>query len=115
MSREALKIAVLYDLWEEEPEPPPPPPEKPKNGAKRRKPKARRRKPKHDREEIFQALETFYRRFYFRPRKLFTLGAEMLRDRAVMKRRLGEGLDFVRFLARRRHEGESSSPTVAKS
>jgi hypothetical protein len=32
-----------------------------------------------------------------------------------MKRRLGEGLDFVRFLARRRHEGESSSPTVAKS
>jgi hopanoid biosynthesis associated radical SAM protein HpnJ len=67
------------------------------------------------RAEIFQALETFYRRFYFRPRKLVALGAEMLRDRAVMKRRLGEGLDFVRFLARRRHEGESSSPTVAKS
>ena len=58
MSREPLKIAVLYDLWEEEPEPPPPPPEKPvKNGSKRRKPKPRRKKPKHDREEIFQALE----------------------------------------------------------
>lgn len=25
MSREQLKIAVLYDLWEEEPEAPPPP------------------------------------------------------------------------------------------
>src|SRR5919197_1099042 len=66
------------------------------------------------RAEIFHALETFYRRFYFRPRKLLAIGAEMMRDRAVMKRRLGEGLDFVRFLARRRQETASSSPTVAK-
>src|SRR5882672_2761215 len=65
------------------------------------------------RTEIFRSLETFYRRFYFRPRKLVALGGEMLRDRAVMKRRLGEGLDFVRFLARRRQEAASSSPTVA--
>ena len=65
------------------------------------------------RTEIFRSLETFYRRFYFRPRKIFALGGEMLRDRAVMKRRLGEGLDFVRFLARRRQEAASSSPTVA--
>jgi D-alanine-D-alanine ligase len=54
MSREPLKIAVLYDLWEEEPEPPPPPEKPIKPGAKRRK---TRKKPKHDREEIFQALE----------------------------------------------------------
>ena len=54
MSREPLKIAVLYDLWEEEPEPPPPPEKPIKPGAKRRK---ARKKPKHDREEIFQALE----------------------------------------------------------
>jgi hopanoid biosynthesis associated radical SAM protein HpnJ len=66
------------------------------------------------RTEIFAALETFYRRFYFRPRKLWALGAEMLRDPAVMRRRLGEGMDFVRFLARRRQEAASSSPTVAK-
>jgi len=65
------------------------------------------------RTEIFRSLETFYRRFYFRPRKLVALGGEMLRDRTVMKRRLGEGLDFVRFLARRRQEAASSSPTVA--
>jgi len=65
------------------------------------------------RTEIFRWLETFYRRFYFRPRKLVALGGEMLRDRTVMKRRLGEGLDFVRFLARRRQEAASSSPTVA--
>jgi hopanoid biosynthesis associated radical SAM protein HpnJ len=65
------------------------------------------------RAEIFRALEMFYRRFYFRPRKIWALGAEMLRDRAVMTRRLGEGLEFVRFLARRRQDAASSSPTVA--
>jgi hypothetical protein len=65
------------------------------------------------REEIFAALETFYRRFYFRPRKIVALGAEMLRDRGVMRRRLGEGMDFLKFLARRRQES-SSSPTVPK-
>jgi hopanoid biosynthesis associated radical SAM protein HpnJ len=65
------------------------------------------------REAIFAAVETFYRRFYFRPRKIWALGAEMLRDPAVMRRRLGEGVDFVRFLARRRQEA-SSSLTVPK-
>src|SRR6266849_185205 len=47
------------------------------------------------REEIFAALETFYRRFYFRPRKMLTLGAEMLRDPAMGRRRLREGRDFL--------------------
>ncbi len=54
MSRETLEIAVLYDLWEEEPEPPPPPEKPIKPGGKKRR---SRKKPKHDREEIFQALE----------------------------------------------------------
>ena len=54
------------------------------------------------REEIFAALETFYRRFYFRPRKMLALGAEMIRDPAMGRRRLREGRDFLRFLARRR-------------
>src|SRR5262245_26081926 len=55
MSREKLKVAVLYDVFEEEPEAPPePPPEKPaKARGKRRRVKKRE---KHDREEIFEAL-----------------------------------------------------------
>jgi hopanoid biosynthesis associated radical SAM protein HpnJ len=65
------------------------------------------------RAEIFDALEAFYRRFYFRPRKIFAIGSEMLRDRTVLRRRLGEGVDFLRFLARRRQASASSSPTVA--
>src|ERR1051325_492306 len=56
------------------------------------------------RTEIFASLDAFYRRFYFRPHKIFAIGAEMARDRAVLRRRLGEGVEFLRFLARRRRE-----------
>jgi radical SAM superfamily enzyme YgiQ (UPF0313 family) len=52
--------------------------------------------------EIFDAVERFYRRFYFRPRKMTAMAAEMLRDLELMKRRLREGREFFRFLARRR-------------
>jgi D-alanine-D-alanine ligase len=55
MAREKLKVAVLYDVFEEEPAPPPPPPEKPAK-SKSRTPR-KRKKEKHDREEIFEALE----------------------------------------------------------
>jgi D-alanine-D-alanine ligase len=54
MSREKLKIAVLYDVFEEEPEPAPPPPEKPRKT--RGKVPRKKKKEKHDREEIFEAL-----------------------------------------------------------
>lgn len=53
-----LKIAVLYDLWEDEPAPPE---EEPKEEKKSRGKNGKRRKkkkpPKEDREEIFEALE----------------------------------------------------------
>ena len=52
--------------------------------------------------EIFAAVERFYRRFYFRPRKMSAMAAEMLRDWEVMTRRLREGREFLGFLARRR-------------
>ena len=52
--------------------------------------------------EIFAAVERFYRRFYFRPRKMTMMAAEMLRSFEMMKRRLREGREFFSFLARRR-------------
>jgi hopanoid biosynthesis associated radical SAM protein HpnJ len=58
--------------------------------------------PHLSRAEIFTSLEAFYRRFYFRPSKMFALAADMARDPAVARRRLGEGVQFLRFLARRR-------------
>ena len=48
--------------------------------------------------EIFAAVDEFYKRFYFRPRKMASLLLDMCRDRAVMKRRLREGVEFFRFL-----------------
>ena len=52
MSSTKLKVAVLYDVWEEqEPPPPEPPPKKPVRGKRRKK-----KLEKADREEIFEAL-----------------------------------------------------------
>ena len=51
---------------------------------------------------IFESVETFYRRFYFRPRKIFQIAGEMVRDAGVARRRLKEGVEFLRFLRRRR-------------
>jgi len=62
--------------------------------------------PHLSRTEIFQSVDLVYRRFYFRPRKMISLGAEMLRDRELMRRRLHEGRDFLRFL--RQHRAEAS-------
>lgn len=59
------------------------------------------------RTEIFSSVETFYRRFYFRPRKIFAIGREMLGDREVFRRRLSEGREFLRFLRGRK---ASTSP-----
>jgi hopanoid biosynthesis associated radical SAM protein HpnJ len=54
--------------------------------------------------EIFTSVEAFYRRFYFRPRKIFAILGDMLRDRGVCRRRLREGREFLRFMAQRRQE-----------
>src|SRR5262245_638759 len=54
-------------------------------------------------DEIFHSVEKFYKSFYFRPRKIWSIAREMVRDRQVMKRRLREGSEFARFLVRRHH------------
>ncbi|HEV8441274.1 MAG TPA: hopanoid biosynthesis associated radical SAM protein HpnJ [Methylomirabilota bacterium] len=54
------------------------------------------------RAEIFGSVDAFYRRFYFRPRKMISLALETLGDRQVLRRRLQEGRDFLRFLRRHR-------------
>ncbi|MEO8938591.1 MAG: hopanoid biosynthesis associated radical SAM protein HpnJ [Burkholderiaceae bacterium] len=51
---------------------------------------------------IFDKVEEFYRRFYFRPRKIRAIVGEMLRDFDMLKRRLREGVEFFEFLRRRK-------------
>ena len=52
--------------------------------------------------EIFDSVETFYRRFYFRTGKITSIVGEMVRSPEMMKRRLREGVEFFRFLRERR-------------
>jgi len=58
--------------------------------------------PHLSRAEIYHQLENFYKRFYFRPSKVWEIVREMLMSWEMMKRRLREGVEFFRFL--RAHE-----------
>ncbi len=58
--------------------------------------------PHLSKEEIFHSMEDFYKRFYFRPNKIWEIVREMLSSWDMMKRRLREGVEFFRFL--RAHE-----------
>jgi len=51
---------------------------------------------------IFDKVEEFYKRFYFRPGKIGSIVGEMVRDWDMMKRRLREGVEFFDFLRRRK-------------
>ena len=53
-------------------------------------------------EVIFDKVEEFYKRFYFRPRKIGAIVGEMVRDFDMMKRRLREGVEFFNFLRARK-------------
>jgi hopanoid biosynthesis associated radical SAM protein HpnJ len=54
------------------------------------------------REEIFEAVERFYRRFYLRPRPILRILKEMLQDRDEFSRRIREGKEFFSFMAKRK-------------
>ncbi len=54
--------------------------------------------PHLNKDEIFEAVETFYKDFYFRPAKMAQLTVDMFRDWEVMKRQLREGKEFFKFL-----------------
>ena len=47
---------------------------------------------------MFDAVEDFYRKFFFRPRKIAGIVGEMLSDWNQLKVRLGEARDFFHFL-----------------
>ncbi|MHB1565181.1 MAG: hopanoid biosynthesis associated radical SAM protein HpnJ [Acidiferrobacter sp.] len=57
--------------------------------------------PHLNRTEIYDSVETFYKRFYFRSGKIAELTGEMLRSPQMMRRRLREGVEFLRFFRQR--------------
>jgi len=54
--------------------------------------------PHLSKEEIFHSMEVFYKRFYFRPGKIWEIVRTMLSSTEMMRRRLREGVEFFRFL-----------------
>ena len=52
-------------------------------------------------EEMFDSVEQFYRKFFFRPRKIAGMLGEMLSDWNQLKVRLGEARDFFHYLGKR--------------
>lgn len=58
-------------------------------------------------DEIFEALDKFYRTFYLRPRPILRILGEMLRDRQEFVRRIREGREFFSFMATRRESKEN--------
>ncbi len=54
------------------------------------------------RDEIFESVERFYRRFYLRPRPILRILKEMLQDRDEFIRRAREGREFFSFMAKRK-------------
>jgi hopanoid biosynthesis associated radical SAM protein HpnJ len=54
--------------------------------------------PHLSKDEIFHSMEVFYKRFYFRPSKIWEIVKEMLVSWDMMKRRLREGAEFFKFL-----------------
>jgi hopanoid biosynthesis associated radical SAM protein HpnJ len=52
-------------------------------------------------EEIFESVELFYKRFYFRAGKIASIVSEMVRSPEMMVRRLREGVEFFQFLRER--------------
>jgi radical SAM superfamily enzyme YgiQ (UPF0313 family) len=51
--------------------------------------------------EIFESVEEFYKKFYFRPSKIGEIVGEMLTSKEMLVRRLREGVEFFQFLRTR--------------
>jgi radical SAM superfamily enzyme YgiQ (UPF0313 family) len=51
--------------------------------------------------EIFQSVDDFYKRFYFRASKIASIAGEMIKSPELLRRRLREGVEFFRFLRER--------------
>ena len=58
--------------------------------------------PDLDNTEIASSTEEFYRRFYFRPQKMFAMAKDMIANPSIIGRRLAEGREFLQYMSARR-------------
>ena len=55
-------------------------------------------------DEIYGAVERFYRSFYFRPKYIFKSVKKMMTSMEETKRMLNEGRQFLSTMRQRRHQ-----------
>lgn len=74
--------------------------------------------PEATKEEIFEAVDRFYRTYYLRPKPILRIIKTMLEDKDVLVRRCREGYEFFKSLKQRREDleaGRSAQPLAAGS
>jgi hypothetical protein len=61
-----------------------------------------------DKEEIFEAVDRFYRSYYLRPKPILRIIKTMLEDKDVFVRRCREGYEFFKSLRQRKVDLEAA-------
>ena len=64
------------------------------------------------RKEVFDNVEVFYKKFYFRPKPIMRMLGEMVKDSNQRKRRLEEGRDFFKFMSQRKKSASAEKSTA---
>jgi hopanoid biosynthesis associated radical SAM protein HpnJ len=64
--------------------------------------------PELSKEEIFESVERFYRRYYLRPKPILRIIKTMLEDKEICVRRLREGYEFFKSMGQRRGDLQAS-------
>lgn len=68
--------------------------------------------PEITKEQLFDAVERFYYRYYFRPKPILRILKTMLEDKDVCIRRLREGYEFFRSMAQRKSDLNSAKSSA---
>jgi hopanoid biosynthesis associated radical SAM protein HpnJ len=71
--------------------------------------------PEATKEEIFEAVDHFYRSYYLRPKPILRIIKTMLEDKDVLVRRCREGYEFFKSLRQRKDDLEAAKGAVATS
>lgn len=65
------------------------------------------------RRDVFDSVEKFYKKFYFRPRPIIRMVGEMMADPQQRRRRLAEGKEFFNFMRQRKRTSSAEHATAA--
>src|SRR5439155_6146699 len=69
--------------------------------------------PSASKEEIFEAVDRFYRTYYLRPKPILRIIKTMLEDKDVLVRRCREGYEFFKSLRQRKEDLAASQAAAA--